>query len=57
MKVDMKMSMLEMEYQLLSDALKKIPNDSRLLNARLHVLMRVCQMRLIKCSWNQEKNY
>lgn len=46
----MKMSMLEMEYQLLSDALKKIPNDSRLLNARLHVLMRVFLMNSMNCS-------
>ena len=35
------MSMLEMEYQLLGDALKKIPNEPHLINAQLTVLKKV----------------
>lgn len=38
---DGQMSMLEMEYQLLGDALKKIPNEPHLINAQLTVLKKV----------------
>ena len=35
------MTMLQMEYELLEEALKKLPNNSKLLNALLNVALKV----------------
>ena len=51
------MSMYQMQFDLLGDALKKIPKEPKLVNARFNVAIQVCFSNRIHDSWKAKRRF